>query len=72
MACVSEASRNWQLQCSFSHWRCNIASLKCKNDFLTREYNFFQKSSWLSDYSVAVAIVLAIVLGDPFNKRVVF
>ena len=39
MAYISEATMNWHVQHWFSHSRCNIASFKCKNNFLTRGCN---------------------------------
>ena len=36
MACILDATNNWHDHYRFSHWRCNIDSLKCKNNFLIR------------------------------------
>ena len=52
MAYISEATRNWHTQHLFSDWKCNIASFKRKNNFLTRGCNRSSKKSiWLPDYS---------------------
>ena len=50
MAHIPKAIRNWHVQHWFSHCRCNLASFKCKNYFLTRGRNRpSNKSVWLPD-----------------------
>ena len=39
MAYTSKATRNWHVQHRFSHCRGNVASCKCKNNFLTKGCN---------------------------------
>ena len=36
---ISKATRNWHIQYWFCHCRRNVASFKCKNNFLTRGCN---------------------------------
>ena len=49
-ACISESTRNWDVQ----HWflSADVASFKCKNNFLTRGCNRSSKKvsgSWTND-----------------------
>ena len=36
MVFISKAIRNWHVHHRFSHCKCNVASFKCKNNFLTK------------------------------------
>ena len=48
MAYISKATRNWHVQHWFSYCRRNVASFKCKNNFLTRGCNRYSKKVFSS------------------------